>query len=101
VLLRGDEGGTIESLGIIIRVLGTKLSSVLASGRFIPPLSRFLATGRCRRAIWDVLNSVSAFLFLWPGRFGDYSGADALACSRLEDLAGDMAVFNFAVRQIN
>jgi hypothetical protein len=50
VLLRGDDWGTIGSLGIIIRVLGTELLAILDPGRSVYPLARFLGTGRLRRA---------------------------------------------------
>ena len=48
-----------------------------------------------------MLNSASIFLLGRRARFGDFSGGGALACRRLEDLAGGMANFNFAVLQMN
>ena len=99
--LREDDWGTTGSLGIIIRLPGTELLAISDSGRSVYPLARFLGTGRLQRRDWDALNSANVFLLGWRARFGDFSGGGALACSRLEDLEGGMAVFKFAVRQIN
>lgn len=101
MLLRGDNWGATVSLGMTIGVPGTELLALSDSGRSVYPLARFLGTGRLRRSDWDALNSANVFLLGWRARFGDFSGGGALACSRLEDLEGGMAVFKFAVRQIN